>query len=294
MWLATQNAPNYWVEEGYKAGGGDGSHYGYQFFWSDSRGSSYNDHFIRAATTGDVGVYTNVTLNWVHGTRNWNVVLEGKQVGVSTLNGDSVGHGVEAGAEEAVSNTAAIWAHMKNWQYDNGSGWLPVGGLTPIHTANSNMSLSALGSSGGRPQFSVSTPSAPCGKTPAIVQHGAFSNLDEATAARVALTDARLNGSRAAVSSIKVVSTTRAQAVAFDNGDKIIRGNPNAPVFLIELRGNISKRINTPSGADSSRAGSVYRVVVNQSDGFITDTSLITSSTANVAALGIVTNVATG
>jgi len=168
-------------------------------------------------------VYTNVTFNWVHGTRNWNIVLEGKQVGVSTLNGDSVGHGIEAGAEEAISNTAAIWAHMKNWQYDNGSGWLPVGGVTPIHTTNSNMSLSALGSSGGRPQFSVSTPSAPCGKTPAIVQHGTFANLDETTAAQVALTDARLNGSRAAVSSIKVVSTTRAQAVSFDNGDRIIR-----------------------------------------------------------------------
>ncbi len=148
-------------------------------------------------------MYTNVTFNWVHGTRNWNIVLEGKQVGVSTLNGDSVGHGIEAGAEEAISNTAAIWAHMKNWQYDNGSGWLP--------------------SSGGRPQFSVSTPSAPCGKTPAIVQHGTFANLDETTAAQVALTDARLNGSRAAVSSIKVVSTTRAQAVSFDNGDRIIR-----------------------------------------------------------------------
>jgi len=286
MWMATKYASNYWVEEGYKAGAGDGSHYGFQFFWSDARGSSYNDHFIRTATTGDVGVYTNITFNWVRGTTDWNVMLAGTRVGVSTSNGDSVGHGVEVGAEEAITNTAAVWGNVKNLQYDTGNGWAPLAHLGPIHTAGSNLSLSALGSTSGRPSFSVSTPSAPCGTTPkSIVLQGPPTR---AQVERTAINEAQLQGDTVKVQKLDIVESTRAVAAAFDGGDVITTADVNEPVYVVEIAGKFHSEVRAPRGVQS-KDGTVLRVSINKADGRITDTSLRASSNSSLSALGKMT-----
>lgn len=291
MWMATKNASKYWVEEGFKAGAGDGSHYGFQFFWSDARGSSFNDHFIRTATTGDVGVYTNITFNWVQGTTNWNVMLAGARVGVSTSNGDSVGHGVEVGAEEAVTNTAAVWGQVKNLQYDTGNGWAPVAHLAPIHTAGSNLSLSALGSTSGLPSFSVSTPSAPCGTTPkSIVLQGAPTL---AQVERTAIDEAQLQGDTVKVQELGIAESTRAEAAAFDGGDIITTADVNESVYVVEIAGKFHTEVHAPGGVQS-KDGTVLRVSINKSDGRITDTSLRASSSASLSALGEVTTARVG
>lgn len=285
MWLATKYASNYWVEAGYKAGAGDGNHYGFQLFWSDARGSSYNDHFIRGATTGDVGVYQNVTFNWVHGTTNWNVYIAGYRVGVSTSNGDSVGHGAELGAEEAITNTGQAWAHAKNWQYDTGNGWAPMAHLGPIHTSGSNLSLSGLGSTSGRPSFSVSTPSSRCGTTPAVVTPARAPSVAEVE--QTAVQEAKAQGDTN-VRQLDIVETTRGQAAAFDGGDIITTADANTPVYVVEMRGSFHSDVETPAGSHA-RNGAVLRISISKTDGHVTDTSLRASSQSTLANLGKMT-----
>ena len=290
LWFDTSSNASTYVEEGFKAGSADLSggveHNGFQFWWDDNNGSREYDHFIRWATSSDIGVYRNVSFYWVSG-HSYSVWLAGSKVGTSTVGADSVAHGMSSGVEEAQTSTAQAWTHVENLQYYySGSSWHPLGGLQDYRTAGSNLSLSSLQTSGGLPHFSVSTPNYRCGTPPTslTVPHG--QPVTAAGAQQAALVAARPFGA-GSTELVQEVQSTRSAAVHLNSNDEIATSDANDKVYVVQFNGNFTGQSSLPG--KSPLTGHVLQVSVDAATGQVVDTTLMKSTSTSLATLGPVT-----